>query len=256
MPKRYFRINTGRYGGEVVVGTVDKNFVDYWIERDSEELAEHLHAVDFDPNDGDSDSPGMVRGENFSWHELDDLEHHNGPYHDNVYYVTEIELDKDAEYVNGLIQWKDSADRSWDELPYNDISDMIRFDGYENYLYSRECYLQNHEFFERTNKDLREAIPVITVHSSEKGGFGEVYIQTDQDFDPSKLFISTLETDVCELIESYWYDGVQLEPNYDCSDTVGKAFYASVGYMIPEYRDEVPSREEIEEMLKENAFED
>ena len=30
MSKRYFLIDTGRYGGELCIGTVPADFVDYW----------------------------------------------------------------------------------------------------------------------------------------------------------------------------------------------------------------------------------
>ena len=45
MSKRYFKIDTGTYGGELAVGTVSKEFVDYWIPIVAEEgqgdLIEH-----------------------------------------------------------------------------------------------------------------------------------------------------------------------------------------------------------------------
>ena len=37
MSKRYFRINTGRYGGELAIGSVSKEVVDYWKEKVAED---------------------------------------------------------------------------------------------------------------------------------------------------------------------------------------------------------------------------
>ena len=34
MSKRYFRIETGRYGGEVVCGEVTPEFDEYWVDRE------------------------------------------------------------------------------------------------------------------------------------------------------------------------------------------------------------------------------
>ena len=50
MSKRYFRINTGRYGGELAIGSVSKEFVDYWKPKVAEDgdsdLIEHLQGIE------------------------------------------------------------------------------------------------------------------------------------------------------------------------------------------------------------------
>ena len=42
MAKRIFRIEAGRYGGETVIGEVDKEFVEQFIDEGEGELIEHL----------------------------------------------------------------------------------------------------------------------------------------------------------------------------------------------------------------------
>ena len=36
MAKRKFRIEAGRYGGELTIGEINADFVDYWLEQDDE----------------------------------------------------------------------------------------------------------------------------------------------------------------------------------------------------------------------------
>ena len=46
MAKRRFRIEAGRYGGEVALGKVDKEFVDYFIDKDESDLIEHVNSYE------------------------------------------------------------------------------------------------------------------------------------------------------------------------------------------------------------------
>ena len=48
MAKRKFRIEAGRYGGELTIGEVNADFVDYWLEQDDEgELIDHLQKLEW-----------------------------------------------------------------------------------------------------------------------------------------------------------------------------------------------------------------
>ena len=84
MSKRYFRINTGRYGGELAIGECNKDFVDYWMPKVKEDgdgdLIETLQGYEWDDEDmKDSDSP-IPKEEFYAWNECDDFEHANGPF--------------------------------------------------------------------------------------------------------------------------------------------------------------------------------
>ena len=64
MSKRYFKINTGRYGGEMAVGSVTKQFADYWMpiveEEGQGDLIEHLQGIEWEDDDMmDSKSPKL-----------------------------------------------------------------------------------------------------------------------------------------------------------------------------------------------------
>lgn len=238
MSKRYFKINTGRYGGELAVGGVSKEFVEYWKPKVAEDgdgdLIEHLQGIEWEDEDMiDSNSPSP--GEDFyCWNENDDLEHINSPFADNEFEVIEIKLHEDAIYEDGLIQWKEDADHDYSTMMYEELDDSNYF-SYEACIYSRECY-SSEEVDSEKEEDYK---PTLFFLSSEKGVFGEVYVETDgEDFDPELLQTGQLESDMGEFIESYWYDRKPLQADYDYSDSMGKGYYASVGYVNTKWHDE------------------
>lgn len=239
MSKRYFKIETGRYGGELVIGTVSKDFVDYWApvlnEDGDSELIEYITTAEWG-DEVDESLPTMTEDGNVPWFEVDDLEHVNGPFEDNEFTVTEIQLHEDAEYVDGLLQWKEGVDHDYSVRMYEEVTEIgeeKRYN-YESYIYGREAYSNETELTEESD----EYTPILTFFSSEKGGFGEVYVETDgEDFDPELLQIGTVETDQATIIEAYWYDRRALQVDFDHADTNGKGYYASVGFMKNEWHD-------------------
>ena len=234
MSKRYFKIDTGRYGGETVVGSVARDFVEHWAERDKADLIEHVHNIDWGPEDLDFDSPDITDDGNVPWSELDDFEHITGPYSDNEFSVVEIELHPDAEIVYGEIQWKEGFDYGYDVEKYTEVSEEESH-SYCDFVYGREAYSAP----VTDPALLADYQPVLMVHSAEKGGFGELIVTTDgKDFEPEKLSIGVCETDVAEIIEAYWYDGVALEIDFNNADTIGKSMNAVVGYINPAWHDD------------------
>ena len=91
MSKRKFRIDAGRNGGELCIGKVNEDFVNYFIERDESELINFLSEFEFgEPEDFTIPIPY----EGFdSWTECDDVEHVTGAYADSTWTVTEVPAD-------------------------------------------------------------------------------------------------------------------------------------------------------------------
>lgn len=242
MSKRYFKIETGRYGGELVVGTVDRAFVDYWspkVEDDGDsDLIETVTAFEWEGSeDGDPNSPKPTE-EFCGWFENDDFEHVNGPFEDNKFVVTEIQLHEDAEYVDGMLQWKEGVDHDYTTRMYEEITEIGEEEqhDYQTHVYSREAYTSSTHLTEDDNEE--DFAPVLCFFSSEKGGFGEVYVETGgEDFNPELLQVGVVETDLASIIESYWYDRKPLQIDFDNADTNGKGYYASVGYLKKEWHD-------------------
>lgn len=218
MSKRYFKIETGRYGGEVVCGEVTPEFYEYWLDRDNDDLLQAFW------NDGedqpDSPKPGVDDDEYWTpWHDLDDFLHLSTPYADNHYYVTEIAPKEGVTYdeewgaFEASPEWTDENGYDfWDEVSEDrEGRDYIS-------LASQELY-GNRDNFGNDN-----CVPVMFFHSAEKGAFGEVIVVTDgADFNPAKFRIDMVETDIGEFIQSYWYDKKLLPVNYDWSDSIGKS---------------------------------
>lgn len=190
---KYFRIFTGRYGGELTIGRISQEEFDRFKDADELDLIDHF--ADFD-----RETP---------WHEIDDIEHLSGPYADNQYYVQEMDVDG------------------------NEIGDHLGPFEY-NHLYGREAYTSD-------NTRGNETLPVLVFHSAEKGGFGEVLIESYDDFDPEKFYVGTVETDCANLIESYFYDKIEIEPDFDYADSTGKGYYAMVGEFVTAWHDEQSS---------------
>jgi hypothetical protein len=222
MAKRRFRIEAGRYGGELTIGEVDKEFVDYFIDKEESELIEHVNSYEWDgPEDTDAPKP---KEDFYAWHETDDKEHLNNAYADAGFYVSEV-----------------SADGS-DDHAYDENEREIK--GY--HLYDREAYHDTE--LKKDVSDNNDYVPVLSFHSAEKGGFACWFVETDgEDFDEKKFAYSTVATTLAEIVEEAWYDKEPLESNYDYSDTVGKGYYASVGYMNTKWHDSEPTEETLNE---------
>jgi len=190
---RRFRVSTGRYGGELTIGQITQAQFDDFKDADEGDIIDHF--ADFDDC-----------GSEFPWHELDDIEHLNGPYADNQYYIQEEDVDG------------------------NEIGDHLGPFEY-NHLYGREAYTSD-------NHPGKDTVPVLVFHSAEKGGFGEVLIMSEDDFDPEKFYVGIVETDCAHLIESYFYDKIEIDADFDYADTTGKGYYAMVGEFVTDWHDE------------------
>lgn len=229
MAKRRFRIDGGRYGGEVVVGEVSPGFASYFAKEDQNEIIEAvLEADDYfsgseEPEDALLDPetppyPGLEPDSFYIW-ENDNFEHLNGPYADGGFFVYEVPADgsDDWEYDNEV------------------------FEGEAQHVYSREGgYFGNDEpeLINEADEKGNKYVPVLAFHSSEKGGFGSWFLETEgEDFDPYKLGYGYVETNVAEIVESVYYDKQELENNMDYNDTTGKGYYASVGWMNTKWHD-------------------
>jgi hypothetical protein len=204
MAKRRFRIDGGRYGGELVLGTVSKEFVEYWIDKDEGELWEHVHAIDWDDEEQiDPNSPLMREDGNQQYAEVGDLEQMYAYYADAGFVVYEVTNDEETK----VCETEGEHDGSCEAFFSEDSEEM-----------------KNHPD--------GEWVPVLSIFRSGKGDFGCWYVETDgEDFDPKKLTYSTLKTNLCELINWVEYDGEGLEHCIDDGSDSGRGEYARVGWL-------------------------
>lgn len=197
-----YRIETGGYGGELTIGEVTPEFLEYF--RNHEDHDDLIFTLD-DPVDDNQPYALPEADYHTAWYEISEMMHMTGPYADNHYTV--ILLDDDGNEVRDIGTY-----------PYSVV-------------YGQECYTSTDaDVSETVTGDKFEWKPVLTCHSSEKGGFGTVDIETAEPFDPTLFGVTVVESNMCELISEYYYDGEELEVNFDWADSMGKAFYSEVGY--------------------------
>lgn len=214
------------YGGEMTIGEVTREFVEYWqpIVKDEgdDRLIQHLMALeawDSDPEDEegfDPDSPAVYE---------------EGTHWNNWYECDEIHHDTSS---NGTELWAFPCTTGEHGEPDYDWDERIEFE--PHYLYSRECYTQDKPV---TDHEDDNSVPVLVFYSSEKGDFGgwTIELEDDEDFDPNKVVVSVVETDHGEMIERLWYDKKEYECEYDWVDSRGKGYYAHVAWFNKRWED-------------------
>ena len=245
--KRLFRINMGNYGGEMTMGRVSPEFVEYMHDKCEGELIDHLHELEYEGEGENPEIPSI--GDNFyAWSECDDIEHGNGVFGDSDWSWTEM--------APGLEEGSMEADQDEGIHENVDFTPM--------HLFDRECYMETTlEMKEKREAEGYELIPTLTYFSSEKGHLGCVFIETDgEDFDPNKFVYSTVDSNLCSLVDQVWYDKKQVYVNMDWMGSTGKGDYAQVGWLVKKWHDTPESRmndEELwvnyDEILEENNME-
>lgn len=237
MAKFKYRIEGGRYGGELAVGSVADDFVRYWTpiiedEGTYETFIPHVLCLSEwdDDEDIDKDSPAIFEDTNEieGWYGVDDIEHINAAYADGGFFVSNITDEKD-------------------EYAYDE--NEIEVEGH--CLKGREgAYIST----DTEGETPEGCTPVMLFHSAEKGGFASWFVDSNEPFDPDKLVFSIVETYLGDFIEDVWYDKTLLEANYDFNDTTGKSYEAAVGWITDKWRDEYkdPEEEDLSEYWEEH----
>ena len=195
MAKYRYRIEGGRYGGEAVLGTVNPAFASYYADEENQgDLVDAvLESEDWEPNeevDNDTllDPEGIphpaIPGEDFYMWENDDIEHINSAYADGGFFVYEVPADGSDDYDH----------------------EKEVYEGEGILVYGREGgYFgtdDEPELINEEDEDKNKYVPVLAFHSSEKGGFGVWFVETDgEDFDEFKLGYGVVETNLAEFID-------------------------------------------------------
>lgn len=219
MAKYRYRIEGCNYGGELVIGEVKEEFVKQSVKLDSNDLVERILDADdhgyedvFDVEEHEDPEQAIIPKEDYYMWECDDVEHLNGPYGDGEFTVHEVPADGSDDYA-----WEKDV---WSGSPIQ--------------VYSREAGYFNKD---KPEKDVSEYVPVLLFHSSEKGGFGCWFVDTDEEFDYTKLGVGLAETNICDIVDRVYYDKIELETNYDNNDTTGKSYNADVGWLNKKWHD-------------------
>jgi len=239
MAKHRYRIEGGRYGGELVLGEVNPAFASYYADKREDLVDAVLEAEDYEPNEEENsdallDPEGpphpALPGEDFYMWENDEFEHLNSPYSDGGFTVYEVPAD---------------GSDDWDHE--NEV-----YEGEGIFVYGREGGYFNTddepEVLNEEDADGNKYVPVLAFHSSEKGSFGSWFVDTDEPFDEFKLGYGVVETNLAEFVDAVYYDKVELDCDYDYNDTTGKSYDAEVGWLNTKWHD---SQENIYENMEE-----
>jgi hypothetical protein len=238
---RYFMIELGNAGSEVTVGKVNKDFVEFWVGEDSEDLVDHVKGLESDDEDEiNEDSPPMFDDEdmpNAPFYDVTDYVHTTQSYTDATYMVEEIVLNDDAKIEEGILMSED-----WNSAPY-DVIDNFDYEATEPYIAAER------EFYLEYTDDNQGAVPVLMSFTEQAGNLGRVLIVTDdEDFDPDLLAFSAIQTDLAGVINRVFYNGKEFPIDTNWAEPDGDYTEARVGYISPDY---IGSDEEIAQEIKE-----
>jgi len=238
MAKRRFRIDSGYYGGELVIGEVANEFVAKTIGMDEGELVDTVLSFDdwggnddLDEN-AEHDDPEQIpapREDYYMW-ECDDIEHINSAYGDSELTVFEVPSDGENDYDYE-----------------NEVGSFSAI-----HMYGREGGYFSNEEPNVVNEDDDEGnhyVPVLAFHSCEKGTFASYFVETDgEDFDQYKLGMGIVETNLGEFIDRVYYNKVELDAEYEQNDSTGKSYHAEVGWLNKKWHDSDDKYNELDEV--------
>ena len=187
-----YRIELSGRGGEIVIGTVKREFYDV-LEENELDVEEYAYNYDFfEENDVEIDED-IRPFEPGDWYDCDNLCHNCGPALDDCYITV---LDENDTVL-------------YDALTFGAFLDL----GME--YESEEIYPQ---------ETLNDGDVYFIGQSIEKGHFLTFEVEADS-FDPAKLVLQAEDCDGWELITGASYDGVSLDDLGELSTTGKGAEY-------------------------------
>lgn len=178
MGKRYFKIDIVGSGGELVIGRVKADFVD-WFEGESKDLVDHIgtYGQYLASNDG---SPRLE--DIYSWQDCDNQEHLNLCFTDAKFSVTEV----DSQGLHCL----------------NENLRAVQFEGY--HVHTRDFHFRN--------QFAGAPFPVVCFLGKRESASGYWIAETEgEDFSPRKFAYLTVKTPLGELVEKGWYNKTLLK---------------------------------------------
>jgi hypothetical protein len=210
-PERYFRVDFGRYGGEVAMGSITEGQFNYWYEQGADALGEYMAKVDYDAAEANKDVPADARF-NQPFYEYEDICHLSGPELSDGQIMTITEVDKDGNSLQDDDgNWLD--DRQIDMKDFKKLGVKVKCIG-EHHSGSRSCRDKYYIFGQYFNK----------------GGWGtqEIIKTGPKGFDLKKCAINYENADGFKVFNEIVYDGTGY---YLDEDSTGKSssFYVMEG---------------------------
>lgn len=187
-----YTVTIGGYGGEIVMGRVDRKIVDYFNEN-SIDIEEYATSWGEPGDEGYIDVPEELRPfEMGSWYDCDNIEHCSGAEFGGAYITVTDE--------NGNTVWE------------KDLGHNLEDEGCEI-----ECFCS-----EDVDDHVDSETAVFVGQSFEKGGFFEAELYLTEPFDPAKFKFTYSDIADWAILNVVEYNGEELDGSNGYS-TTGKS---------------------------------
>ena len=210
-PERFFKVDFGRYGGEVAMGEITEAQFNYWYDKGSDVFGEYMSQIGFDAEEANKDVPADAQFHK-EFFEYEDICHLSGPELSDGQIMTITEVDKDGKHLeddNG--NWLE--DRQIDMKDFKKLGVKVKCIG-DHHSGSKSCRDKYYIFGQYFNK----------------GGWGtqEIIKTGPAGFDPKKCAINYENADGFKVFSEIEYDGTGY---YLEEDSTGKSsvFYVMEG---------------------------
>ena len=222
MEKRIFCLTVTGDGGELCIGKVRRDFADYWLNRDQDDLAQHMLAIsDNESTEFDNESPQPVDFPINDHHEIDDILHLYSAHPSSIAEIREVKIEgsgltsKTAEEIQKIVD--DSFDDFWEKSVHTCDVELLEItkisERYDNII----------------DPNSNSVSPVLLYATMGKGEFLKAtFITNTSGFNSELLQFSGTGTDVGDFIDKVFYDSQLLQLHHGDFQNDGLVF--QIGY--------------------------
>lgn len=209
-PERYFKVDFGRYGGEVAMGEITEAQFEHWYGKD-EELGTYLNDRGFDPDTANKNVPAEAQL-NKEFYEFEDICHLSGPELSDGQTMTITEVDKNGDTL------RDKDGNFLDDI-------QIDMKDFKKKGVKVKCIAEHNS----GSKSCKDKYYLFGQYFNKGGWYTEDIIKTGPNgFDFKKMSINYENADGFKVFNEFMYDG---ENYYLQEDSTGKSssFYVMEG---------------------------
>lgn len=210
-PERFFKVDFGRYGGEVAMGEITKEQFEYWYDKGEDAFAEYMGSVGFDIEEANKNIPAEAQFDR-EFYEYEDICHFSGPEFAPSQYIMISEVDKNGNAI------KDEKGNFVDD-------EYINMEDFEDRGATVTCVAEHNS----GSESCKDKYYMFGQYFNKGGWYTDEIIKTGPDgFDFKKLEIAYEDCDGFKTFSSFTYNG---EEYYLQEDSTGKSssFYVMEG---------------------------
>jgi hypothetical protein len=213
-PERFFKIDFGRYGGEVAMGTITEAQYNYWADRDQSEFEEHMNMAEWGEDQQDEAYKQVPEEARFTkpFFEYGDICHMSGPEFSDGQYMLISEVDKDGQALQDD-EGNFLEDRQIDMKDFKKLGVKVK------------CVAEHNS----GSKSCKDKFYIFGQYFNKGGWYTSEPIKTGPaGLDFKKIEINYENCDGFRVFNEFTYDG---ESHYLEEDSTGKssAFYVGAG---------------------------